>query len=169
MAELTRDDIKGELEKLEVEFNPREKSDKLLAMLNTMTGEEHTFKGAEKPEAAPAGPNVTTTASVNAGTTTPAPVQASTPTAPAAEDPEATTRCIIHSNDRENIEKMFEGNLNGTPVRVKLGEEIDFPNKYKQLIKNAVVETNVPLYDEDGLPNGKYKEIRTPRYIIEVV
>lgn len=166
MAKFTRDELKAEADRLEIEYNPRIKSEQLLGMVNTMTGEEHTMADA-KP-AAPA--NVTTSTSVGAGTPPPPPPEENEgDDNETGEDLEATTRCIIHSNDRENEEKMFEGNLNGEPVRVVIGEEIDFPNKYKTLIKGAVVETKIPLYDEDGTPNGKFKEVRKPRYIIETV
>lgn len=167
MAQFTRDELKAEADRLEIEYNPRIKSEQLLGMVNALAGEEHTMAdNAPKPAA-----NVTTSSSVGAGTP-PAPVETVPENAAATAieaDPEATIRCIIHSNDRENEEKMFEGNLNGTPVRVELGEEIDFPVKYRTLIQGAVVETKIPLLDEDGTPNGKYKDVRRPRYIIEQV
>lgn len=169
MAQFTREQIKEELTKLEVEFNTRDKSENLLAMLNTMTGEEHTFLAAAPTQPVQTPPNVTTSASLGAGSTPPVVTEETTTTPPVEKDPNETIRCIIHSNDRENEEKMFEGHLNGKAIRVKLGEEIDFPVRFKSLIQGAVVETKIPLLDEDGTPNGKYKEVRRPRYIIEAV
>lgn len=173
MAKFTRDELKATATELGITFNPREKSEKLLSMINELTGEENTF------DSGTAAPQVTTPAAAGE-TFVPTEEQiAAYLEKKAAEEKAALdeasaydqgeTRCIIHSNDRENDEKMFEGNLNGEPVRVVLGEEIDFPNRYKTLIKGSTIETKEPILEEDGTPSGKYKDIRRPRYIIETV
>lgn len=187
MVKFTRDELKAKATELGITFNPREKSEKLLSMINELTGEENTFdSGAAKPPVEEDKQNNEGDLVDNSGAASTAEVF--TPTDEqiaaylankAAEEKAAldeasaydqgTTRCIIHSNDRENDEQMFEGNLNGEPVRVVLGEEIDFPNRYKTLIKGSTVETKEPILEEDGTPSGKYKDIRRPRYIIETV
>jgi len=82
---------------------------------------------------------------------------------------EGFTRCIIHSNDRENDEVEMTVGLNGDIVQIQIGEEVELANKYIGVIRDAVIERHVPILDKDNEPTGKNKIRKEPRYIIETV
>jgi len=79
------------------------------------------------------------------------------------------TKCIIHSNDRENDEPEMTVGLNGEIVQIQIGEEVTLDNKFIGVIRDAVIERHVPVLDKDGEPTGKNKIRKEPRYIIETV
>jgi len=75
------------------------------------------------------------------------------------------------TNDKDNDEaEMTLAILDGSGnerVQIKIGEEINLENKFIGVLKDAVIETHVPVLDEDGEPTGKSKMRKTPRYILE--
>lgn len=82
---------------------------------------------------------------------------------------EGTTRCIIHSNDRDNDEVEMTVGLNGEMLQIQIGEEVQLPNKYIGVIKCASIKRTTSVLNEDGEPTGKRKVRMEPRYIIEKV
>jgi len=86
---------------------------------------------------------------------------------------EGFTRCIIHSNDRDNDEiEMTIALLDDSDnqrVQVIIGEEIELDNKFIPVLKDAIIERHVSVLDEDGEPTGKTKLRKESRYIIEPV
>jgi len=82
---------------------------------------------------------------------------------------EGITRCIIHSNDRDNNETEMTIGLNGEMIQVQIGEEIELPNKFLGVIKDASPTVSVSVLDEEGNPTGKTKTRNNPRYIVEAV
>jgi len=80
---------------------------------------------------------------------------------------EGFMRCIIHSNDRDNVEVEMTIGLNGEMVQIQIGEEIELPNKFLGVIKDAAITRHISVLDEAGQPTGKSKIRREPRYIVE--
>jgi len=82
---------------------------------------------------------------------------------------EGFTRCIIHSNDRDNDEAEMTVGLNGEMVQIQIGEEIELPNRFLGVIKDASILRHISVLDEAGQPTGKTKQRNEPRYIVESV
>jgi len=82
---------------------------------------------------------------------------------------EGFTRCMIHSNDRDNDEVEMTLGLNGEMLQIQIGEEIELPNRFIPVLKDAVIIRHVSVLDSDGNPTGKKKVRKEPRYILESV
>lgn len=86
---------------------------------------------------------------------------------------EGFTKCIIHSNDRDNDEvEMTLAVLDGSKnerVLIQIGEEINLENKFITVLKDAVIDRSISILDDDGEPTGKTKMRKEPRYIMEVI
>lgn len=89
------------------------------------------------------------------------------------EKTEGTTRCIIHSNDRDNDEtEMTVAVLDGSKnerVQIAIGEEVELENKFIPVINDAIIERKVSIFDAEGNPTNKTKTRFEKRYIIEKV
>jgi len=86
---------------------------------------------------------------------------------------EGFTRCIIHSNDKDNDEAEMTLALlddsDNQRIQVKIGEEFKLDNKFIPVLKDAVIERHISVLDEAGEPTGKTKIRKEPRYIMETV